>query len=218
MANKKQHKNFDYWSILLQDTPASYKRWFKFEEEYLKMNIKENSKILEVGCGEGRSLTYLISKGSTLYGIDHDKNAVLLARNNLSLEGININISYMEANNLLFKNNVFDYVLSLSTPANFGSQKNEIYSEMKRVLKPEGEIIINVFNEDAFEERIKFYKKIKSAIKEIRGTTVIFKEGDKEFVSEQFSREDLEKICRENNLIPIEIRKKGIGYLCRFKK
>jgi len=46
---------------------------------------------------------------------------------------------------------------------------------MKGVLKPGGKIIISVFSEDAFSERMALYRSI-GEIKEIRGTTVIFDE------------------------------------------
>lgn len=214
--HKNSHENFGYWEKLLQTAPKAYQKWFRLEKEYLNKHIKANSKILEIGCGEGRSLSYLTDKDSTLYGIDYDDEAALLARDRLGFAGMSTNILSMQANDLIFKNNAFDYVISLSTPANFGSQKNQIYSEMRRVLNPDGEIIINVFNEDAFDERIKSYRRLNVPIKEIRGTTVIFDEEEGEFISEQFSREQLEEICKQNNLTPIDISKQGIGYLCRF--
>jgi SAM-dependent methyltransferase len=217
MVNKKQHENFNHWRKVLQNTPESYKQWFEAEREFLWNNIRKiNSSILEVGCGNGRSLYSLLHLGGFLYGIDNDENAVREARE--LLEPYGARISLQEAANLTFRDKSFDYVLSLSTPANFGSQKNKIYSEMRRVLKPDGEIIINVFNEDAFDERIKVYKALKAPIKGIKGTTVIFEDGDIEFISEQFSRQQLEEICKDNNLVPVDIRKEGIGYLCRFKK
>ena len=216
--NSEGHENFSYWNKLLENAPEAYKKWFGFEEQYLMKHIRPESKILEVGCGEGRSLAYLAGNGRVVYGIDHDKRAGLLARKKLESVGLNANIMTMEASDLIFKDNVFDYVMSLSTPANFGNQKNKIYSEMRRVVKPDGEIIVNVFNEDAFDERIKFYRSLGPPIKEIVGTTVIFEDPNKEFISEQFSREQLEEIARASRLTPIEISKQGIGYLCRFRK
>jgi len=221
MVNKTQpgeHENFSYWSKLLQDAPKSYKEWFKAERDYLARHVKPDSQILEIGCGEGRSLSYLTDRGSVLYGIDYDENAGLQARTKLDSEGMNVNILLMQAHDLIFRDDSFDYVLSLTTPANFASKKKQIFSEMKRVVKPTGEIIINVFNEDAFSERIKFYRKLKAQIKEIKGTTVFFDGKGEDFISEQFSREQLVDLCKENGFKVIDITKAGIGYLCRFGK
>jgi len=216
MTNQEQHDNFSYWGKILQETPESYKQWFEAEKAYLDRHVRPHSQILEVGCGEGRSLSYLTEKRCRLYGIDYDKRAALSARSKLKDQEMGANILLMQAKDLIFKDSVFDYVLSLTTPANFASQKKQIYSEMKRVLKPLGEIILNVFNEDAFPERIQFYKRLVCPIKEIRGTTVIF-EGD-DFISEQFSRTQLENLAKDNGLNVIDISKAGIGYLCRFEK
>ena len=92
--------------------------------------------------------------------------------------------------------------------------------EMKRVLKPEGEILISVFNEEmnTFYERIKFYTELKAPVKEVKGTTVIFDYPHGANISEQFSKKQLENIFQKNNLHPIEISKQGIGYFCRLKK
>jgi ubiquinone/menaquinone biosynthesis C-methylase UbiE len=214
----KGHENFNYWNKVIGSPSKKYAEWFKAEEIYLMKHIPQNSRILEVGCGEGRSLSYLTNRGCMLYGVDYDMNAGLLGRKRLESEGMFANILYGEATDLIFKDSTFDYVLSCTTPANFGSQTKNIYSEMQRVLKPSGEIIINVFNEDAFEERIKFYSALNAPIKEIRGTTVIFEDKKREFVSQQFSRKQLEDLCERNNLLPVDITKASIGYLCRFKK
>ena len=90
---------------------------------------------------------------------------------------------------------------------------------MKRVVKNKGLIIISVYSENAFEERMKLYKKIKTPIKEIKGTTILFDqevEGDN--MSEQFSKEELIEIFNKCKLKPLEIKKFGIGYICKLTK
>lgn len=76
---------------------------------------------------------------------------------------------------------------------------------MKRVLKDKGFIIMSVFSEDAFEERMRMYKKIQVPIKEIRETTVIFEESVGANISEQFSKRDIEKLCKKAGLKIVDI-------------
>jgi ubiquinone/menaquinone biosynthesis C-methylase UbiE len=123
----------------------------------------------------------------------------------------------MDAKNLDFDNNIFDYVICMLTFVNFEENKKKILGEMKRVLKKEGEIILSVYHENAFNERIKIYKKIGTPIEKVVKTKVFFK---KPFGvnSEQFSLKELKEIFYETRLKVIEIKKKGIGYLCRLKK
>ena len=106
----------------------------------------------------------------------------------------------------------------MTTPANFGDEKQKFYAEMKRVVKEEGQILLSVFNEDAMEERLKLYKKVNAKVKEIRGGRVIFEDFvDIEF-SEQFSKSELENIFKEAGLKVLEIKKEVIGYFCRLGK
>jgi len=78
---------------------------------------------------------------------------------------------------------------------------------------------VEIYSEDAFEERMKLYNRVKVSIKEIKGTTVIFEEGfGGENISEQFSKEELEEIFNKVGLNIIEIKKIGMGYVCKLSK
>jgi len=212
----KESLNIDYWKELSENPPELFKRLFKFEEEYLEDLIKKGSKILNVGCGIGRTENYLINKGGIFYGVDNDSDAVITARESLSTHP-NISISLGDGRNLDYRDSTFDYVLCLGTPANFGNERNQFYSEMRRVLKHDGEVVIAVYNEDAFEERKKAYDFAGPENKRIEGTTFF---GDNPFpiVSEQFSKEQLEEIFDENGFVPTDITKDGIGYFCILEK
>ena len=210
----EKESNIEWWEKLLEDIPESYAHWFSEEEKFLKKHITKDSKVLEVGCGEGRSLRYILDLTKNLTGIDNDSKAIKDAKENIQ-EG---NFQVADGRKLPFEDNSFDFILCMTTPANFGDKRQEFYAEMKRVVKSNGQIILSVFNEDAMEERLKLYKKVNAPIKEIVGGRVIFEENvDIEF-SEQFSKEELEKIFRESELEIVEIIKEGIGYFCRLKK
>ena len=47
------------------------------------MNLDNNSKILDVGCGEGSTLLYLNDESNKLYGMDISEEAIELSKNNL---------------------------------------------------------------------------------------------------------------------------------------
>lgn len=210
-------RNIEFWEKLLKDAPDSYKRWFKEERIYLQRHIAKDSEVLEVGCGDGRSLKDLLPITKNITGIDHDVLAVKHAKENFK-EYSNVKILLADAKELPFSKESFDIVICMGSFCNFGDYKLKALSEMKRVLKNEGSMIISVFSEGAFEERMKAYEAFKCPIKAIRGTTVVFAEELKDNISEQFSREELIELFDNAGLRPVDIKKVGIGYLCKLVK
>ena len=215
-----EKKNVEYHEALLKNLPHAYKEWFEADREYLINNIKRNSKVLDVGCGDGRGLKYIIGITRNLVGIDHDKTAVKHAKENFK-RFQKVKIVLGEANNLPFKSDSFDYVICIGSFINFGQKKEKALNEMKRVVKKSGNIIISVFSEDALPERLKLYKKLKIPIKEIKkdGTVIFdFDASLGDTISEQFSKEQLKKMFKKTGLKLEEIKKDGIGYICKLAK
>lgn len=210
-------RNIDFWENLLANLPESYKKWFEEEKKYLQKTITPNAKVLEVGCGDGRSIFDILPITQNIVGIDHDEKAVAHAKNNF-FSYSTIKIRKADATKLSFKDAEFDFVICMTTFANFGDKKFIVLDEMKRVLKKSGKIIISVFSEDAFEERMKVYKVLGVKIKEIKDGTVIFDETVVDNVSEQFTKKQLEDIFSRANLHIEDITKVNIAYLCTLTK
>ncbi len=212
-----EKKNIDFWEEVLKDPPDSFKNWFEAEKLYLNKNITKNAKVLDVGCGNGKSLKDILDITQNLTGIDHEKRAVDNARRNFS-KNKNVKIVLADARILPFHEKSFDFVICIGTFANFVGYENKALSEMRRVLKKNGSIIISVYSEDAFEDRIRLYNKLNSPIKEINGTTVIFDEEINDNMSRQFTKRELFILFKNNRLKIIEIKKVGVGYICKLKK
>ena len=123
-----------------------------------------------------------------------------------------------DARNLPFKDDFFDIVICMTTFSNFGDYKIEILNEIYRVVKNNGTVIISMYGDNAFNERMKIYKKFKSPIKAIKGTTVYFHERIGDNVSEQFSKKQLTEIFNKTKLKIVEIKRAGIFYICKLRK
>ena len=54
-------KNIEFWEQVVNKPPESYRSWFKDERELLQKIISKNSKVLEIGCGDGRSFHDIIN-------------------------------------------------------------------------------------------------------------------------------------------------------------
>ena len=209
--------NIDYWENLLINLPKSYKKWFEKEKKYLQKIITKDASVLDVGCGNGRSIFDILPKTKNVTGIDHDNKAVADAKNNFSKYS-SIKIIKADAAQLPFDNEEFDFVICMITFANFADKKFKALEEMRRVLKDSGKIIISVFSENALEERMRVYKTSGVKIKEVKNGTVIFDESLGDSISEQFTKEQLENIFSRSNLKIENITKVNIAYLCTLIK
>lgn len=114
-----------------------------------KKNIKENSSLLEIGCGEGKRLEW-ISQNLNIkcYGIDPSKKAINIANRN------DVNAIQGTADNLKFDNEKFDIVV-------FGfclylcdrRDLFQIAKETDRVLKKSGYVIIRDFFSSSYQSK-----------------------------------------------------------------
>jgi SAM-dependent methyltransferase len=96
-------------------------------------NVRPGSSVLELGCGAG-VLALLKRKNVNLVGIDLSPSLLSLARRNGYDQVIT---AYLTA--LPFRDNYFDYVISLDVLGHVAfSEKQQVLSEIKRVLKVSG--------------------------------------------------------------------------------
>ncbi len=209
---KKLKNNIDYWLGAMNNLPDSYRKWFQEEKLYLNGIITNDAKVLEVGCGDGRSISDIATRTKNVTGIDYDLTAVSKASQRFSSEKT-IKIIKADATNLPFENETYDFVICMVTFVNFDDKKQVALSEMKRVLKKGGKIIISAFSEDALEERMKLYR-ASGPIKSIENGKVTFGLEFKFNVSEQFSEAELRAIFSEAKLKVVDITRLDISYLC----
>ncbi len=102
------------------------------------LSIKENSKILDVGCGTGNFLLTLEKKYKTikLYGIDISKEMLRVAENKLKRSTLLIN----SAEGMKFKNE-FDYIFSTEAFHHF-SNPEKATNNFYNALNKKGKLII----------------------------------------------------------------------------
>ena len=115
-AIKAKKWDFDYWDGSRDINYGGYHydgRWKSIAEKMIKFyNLKDNSKILDVGCGKGFLLYEfsLLLKNCEVKGLDISQYAIDNAKTEVKNALIKGN-----ANELPFENNYFDLVISLNT-------------------------------------------------------------------------------------------------------
>jgi len=97
-----------------------------------------SGKVLEIGVGSGRNLKYYSLKAQ-ITGIDNSEGMLEKARKKAG-EMKNVNLLIMNAEHLEFPDNSFDYVIATFVLCTIPDPVKAL-KEMRRVLKPSGELI-----------------------------------------------------------------------------
>lgn len=109
-------------------------------------------KVLDIGCRKGIiSSTIREEFNATVFGIDSDEQELLLAKKRKIL----CIVSNLDQAKLPFRDAVFDVIIFAETIEHL-ARPNHALSEIHRVLKPGGIIIITTPNLTSLPNRIKF--------------------------------------------------------------
>lgn len=146
MNNHNQEKVWDaiseQWYHFRQKPFGDVKEVFRGILEHWKPG-----KILDIGCGNCRNLLSFAKFGFKCNGIDFSGEMLKQARNFADKYGFNVNLKKADAKKLPFKDNSFDYALSVAVLHHLKKDdQSKALKEMKRVLKNNGHALITVWN------------------------------------------------------------------------
>jgi ubiquinone/menaquinone biosynthesis C-methylase UbiE len=108
-----------------------------------KLGIKKNTKVLDLGCGDGTTAIPEAKLGATVLGVDIAGNLVEAGNKRAKAEGL-ANINFQEGDAIALDNlsdKSFDLVVSIFG-AMFAPKPFEVAKEMVRVTKPGGKIVM----------------------------------------------------------------------------
>ena len=104
-----------------------------------EMFCKDKS-VLDIACGEGYGTNLLSKLAKTVAGVDIDNQTILEAK--IKYTSPNIQFAQGDTSNIPFPDSTFDVVVSFETIEHH-DKHDEMIKEIKRVLKPNGIIIIS---------------------------------------------------------------------------
>jgi ubiquinone/menaquinone biosynthesis C-methylase UbiE len=111
------------------------------------LDLKPEDQILELGFGAGRAIELVAAQTSSghVYGIDHSQAMVRAARrrNAQAIKADQVTLYYGDVTTLPFADNQFDKIFSIQT-LYFWSDPAQTLSEIFRVLKPNGMLIVTL--------------------------------------------------------------------------
>ena len=114
-----------------------------------KMQLKPNSKFLDLGCGEGRHcFGAYMSEEIDVFGFDMSLSDIGKAKENFDQFNENTstkscNFGVADAKKLPFKDNTFDFIICSEVLEHIIDYQSAL-SEINRILKPEGKLAVSV--------------------------------------------------------------------------
>lgn len=192
---KKTQKDYNLIAEEFSRTRSRIWEELRFFEKY----VADNEKVLDSGCGNGRLYELFKEKTISYYGVDFSEELIKIARKHYP----QFKFQVADALNLPFSANFFDKVFSIAVLHHIPSKELRLkyLKEIKRVLRPEGILILTVWNLGSFRKFIIILKYI--VLKIIGKTKLDF--GDT-FVSwgkqisrylHCFSKKELKKLSEE---------------------
>lgn len=139
-ATKKTRKKYDRFSVVYDFFESGIeKRLFSSWRKKLLQKLEGN--ILEIGVGTGKNLSYY-GRHANVTAIDLSPKMLEKAKTHLkTLDNKNIKLLLMDAQNLKFKDNSFDYVVCTFVLCSVPDPIKAL-REMKRVAKKNAKLLM----------------------------------------------------------------------------
>ncbi|HEV3142139.1 MAG TPA: methyltransferase domain-containing protein [Vicinamibacterales bacterium] len=101
--------------------------------------------VLEVGCGAGVDLVRFAKGGAVVTGVDLAPSSISLARSNFEQQRLQGTFEVADGERLPFADKAFDLVFAHGV-VQYTPNPRKLIEECRRVLKPGGEAIFQVYN------------------------------------------------------------------------
>jgi SAM-dependent methyltransferase len=151
----------DYWNRHIHDLditthPVGSRAFFDDLDEYhfeklhhllrlVAFDGYRGQTVLEVGCGAGVDLARFARGGAIVTGVDLASSAIDLARRNFDQLGLTGSFEVADGERLPFADHSFDLVYAHGV-VQYAADPHQLVAECRRVLKPGGEAIFQVYN------------------------------------------------------------------------
>jgi len=101
--------------------------------------------VLDIGCGAGVDLVRFARGGAIVTGVDLAESAVALAKANFAQQGLTADLRVADGEALPFADASFDLVFAHGV-VQYTADDRKLVAEVRRVLKPGGLAIFQVYN------------------------------------------------------------------------
>ncbi len=159
-------------------------------------DIKTGDRVLDIACGTGDQAFHYEQKGAIATGVDRDPGMIELAEKNRKRWGLRSTFSIAIATELPFPNRYFDGAsISLALHEMERDERNRAVSEMKRVVKKKGALVLVDFQVPLPKNTIGYL---------IRVMEFLAGRDNRRCFRDYLDQGGLKQILRENRLVPRE--------------
>jgi ubiquinone/menaquinone biosynthesis C-methylase UbiE len=123
-------------------------------DQIVKDRYLSSENILDAGCGSGRNLHWFYHSNFKIYGIDQNEKQIEDLKKRYSKQKDHFSVSSLESMN--FENDFFNHIIC-NAVLHFAKDTTHfktMFSELLRVLKPEGSLFIRVASNIGIEDKI----------------------------------------------------------------
>jgi SAM-dependent methyltransferase len=150
-----------YWNTHIHDLaitahPVGSAEFFRDLDEYhfdklhhlltlVPFDGLDGREVLEVGCGAGVDLIRFARGGARVTGVDLADSAIRLASQNFRHQRLAARLLVADGEHLPFADDRFDFVFAHGV-VQYTANDRRLVQEVRRVLKPGGEAVFQVYN------------------------------------------------------------------------
>ncbi|MDI6794337.1 MAG: class I SAM-dependent methyltransferase [bacterium] len=152
---------------------------FQLDTEILDDIIREQGKILDIGCGTGRHTIHFSKKGFDVLGVDLSDHMLEIAKKKIEEQGLRPKLVKADMHNLSWMKERFDYIIVMYST--FGLIKGralriKLLKDLFKLLNRDGVLIIHLYKQ-VFGEALKFLD-YKWYLRNIKWLSFDFEPGD----------------------------------------
>ncbi len=126
-----------------------------FSNEIHGYSGSKGMRVLDVGCGNGYVLSQYARFGAEVAGVDLTETALDLSRKRFALANLRGDFRVTDGDRLPFDDESFDIVCSMGVLHHIADPRPMI-AEMRRVLKPGGQIILMLYHRRSWKYHVVF--------------------------------------------------------------
>ena len=144
---------------------TNYEKWYEGDDYYWGLEPGDfldelirlcppspGTKVLDIGCGEGKDAVYMAEKGYKVSAFDLTENGIRKTVSLAKNRGVEIN-AYVDDINTFEINEQFDIIYSTGTVQYlFEENKDSFFEKLEKITRRNGIVYINVFVEKPFLE------------------------------------------------------------------
>lgn len=131
-------------------------------DRILPLDVLAGRRVLEIGCGMGLHTETMVRAGAVVTAVDLTPTAVEMTRRRLAMKGLHADLAVCDAETLDFPSRSFDFVWSWGV-IHHSSRTGRVVRQIARVLRPEGECRVMVYNREGSAARMALLRHVLTA-------------------------------------------------------